>query len=248
MKILVINPTISGNLEDRSLSVYQACASPDTELSVVAISQGPASIESDYDVAVAVPDILGHVIRAEREGIDAVVIDCMGDPGLFAARELVSIPVVGPALASMTLAATLADRFSVIGTMERDRPMIHNQWRLYDLTGRGASVRVVDMPVLELHDDEEELIEAMITQSVLAVSEDHAGAIVFGCTGMGGLAGPVQQGLAEQGYPGVPVIDPTGVALRQAESLVALGLSHSKQTFPTPPPKRIVGYDSHQLS
>ena len=186
-------------------------------------------------------------VGAEHEGINAVVIDCMGDPGLFAARELVSIPVVGAAQASMSLAATLADRFSIIGILERDRSTFRNLWRLYDLAARGASVRVIDIPVLSLHDDDEELIKAMVTHGELAISEDHAHALVFGCTGMGGLTGPVERGLAEKGYAGVPVIDPTGVALKQAESLLALGLSHSKQTFPKPPEKKIAGYDTHQL-
>ena len=248
MKIRVINPTISKGLQERTLVTYLGYASPSTEISQVFLQQGPASIESDYDIAVAVPDSLGHVLRAEQEGMDAVVIDCMADPGLFAARELVSIPVVGPAQASMSLAATLADRFSVIGILERDRQMVHNLWRLYDLEGRGASVRVVDIPVLSLHDDEAELIEAMIAQAVQAISEDHAHAIVFGCTGMGGLADPIRQGLEQSGFAGIPVIDPTGVALKVAESLVALRLSHSKQTFPRPPTKRIVGYEQHQLS
>ncbi len=248
MRICVINPTISDELRDHSLATYQASASADTEISVVYLARGPASIESDFDVAMAAPEILGHAVRAEREGMDAVVIDCMGDPGLFAARELVSIPVVGPAQASMTLAATLADRFSVIGILERDRPIFRNLWRLYDLTGRAASIRVVDIPVLELQDDEEELVEAMIIQGTLAIAEDHAQALVMGCTGMGGLADQIRQGLAQEGFAGIPVIDPTGVALRQAESLVALGLSHSKRTFPTPPPKRIIGYDTHPMS
>ena len=247
MKILVINPTISGKLKDSNLTPYHAFASPGTEISLVCLERGPASIESNYDVAVAVPDILGHVIRAEHEGMDAVVIDCMCDPGLYAARELVSIPVVGPSQSSMSLAAMLADRFSVIGLMERDKQGFHNIWRLYDLQGRGASVRVIDMAVLELQDDEEELIKVMVAQGVLAISEDQAHALVLGCTGMGGLADPVQQGLAEKGYIGVPVIDPTGVALKQAESLVALGLCHSKQTFPMPPRKKITGYDSHKI-
>jgi allantoin racemase len=247
MKIRVINPTISEEFQDRILANYNTRASADTEISAVFLEHGPASIECDYDVALAAPDILGHVIRAEHEGMDAVVIDCMGDPGLFAARELVRIPVVGAAQASMTLAATLADRFSIIGILERDRTTFRNLWRLYDLAARGASVRVIDIPVLSLHDDDEELIKAIITHGELAISEDHAHALVFGCTGMGGLTDPVERGLAEKGYAGVPVIDPTGVALKQAESLVALGLSHSKQSFPEPPKKKIAGYDSHQL-
>ena len=135
----------------------------------------------------------------------------------------------------------------MIGTLERDRAAIHDTWRRYDLTGRGASVRVVNLPVLSLHDDETKLIEAMVEQAVLAVSEDGAHAIVLGCTGMGGrFAREVQNGLESAGYAGVPVIDPTGVALKLAESLVTLGISHSKLTFPKPPVKQIKGYESHR--
>ncbi|MCH7589384.1 MAG: aspartate/glutamate racemase family protein [Chloroflexi bacterium] len=248
MKIMVINPTISEGLAESTLATYRGYASPSTEISQVFLRHGPESIESDFDIALAVPDILGHVLRAEQEGMDAVVIDCMSDPGLFAARELVEIPVIGPAQTSMSLAATLADRFTIIGVLERDRPIFHNLWRLYDLEGRGASVRVVDIPVLSLHEDEEELIQAMIAQAALAIAEDHAHAIVFGCTGMGGLADPIRQGLEESGFAGIPVIDPTGVALKVAESLVDLHLSHSKQTFPQPAAKQVVGYEHLQLS
>ena len=243
MRLRIINPTFRQDRQERIMAMYQAYASPGTELSLVFLEHGPESVESDYDVALAVHDILAQIRRAELESMDAVILDCMSDPGLFAGRELVSIPIIGPGQATMSLAATLADRFSVVTILERDRPLIHNQWRLYDLMGRGASVRAVNIPVLSLHDDEEDLIEAMIEQAVLAVAEDGAHAIVFGCTGMGGLAGPVQQGLEAEGFIGVPVIDPTGVALRLAESLVALRLRHSKRTFPPPERKQIMGYE-----
>lgn len=247
MKIRVINPTISEDFQDGMLATYKAYASSATDISVVFLEHGPASIESYYDVALAAPDILGEVIRGEEQGMDAVVIDCMFDPALFAARERVTIPVVGAAQASMSLAATLGDRFSVIGILERDRAPFHDLWRLYGLTSRGASVRVIDIPVLSLQDDEEALIKAMISEGVLAITEDHAHALVFGCTGMGGLKEEVERGLAEKGYVGVPVIDPSGAAVKQAESQVALGLSHSKLTFPEPTRKKIAGYDKLQL-
>jgi allantoin racemase len=248
VKIRIVNPTTHSEWRDRSLGVYQAQAAPGSELSVVFVEQGPESVESDYDILLSAPGILAQVRRAEAEGMDAVVIDCMSDPALFAARELVSIPVVGPAQAAMSLAATLADRFSVVTILERDRPMIHNQWRLYDLQARGASIRSVNIPVLDLAKSGQRLCEAMIAQATLAVAEDGAQAIVFGCTGMGGLAAPVRAGLAQAGYPGVPVLDPTGVALKWAECLVGLGLSHSKQTFPVPPPKKITGYEAFGLA
>ena len=247
MKIRVINPTISEDFQDSMLATYKAYASPSTEISAVFLEHGPASIESYYDVALAAPDILCEVIRGEDQGMDAVIIDCMFDPALFAARERVTIPVVGAAQASMSLAATLGDRFSVIGILERDRPPIYDLWRLYDLTARGASVRVIDIPVLSLQDDDEALIKAIISEGAFAITEDHAHVLVFGCTGMAGIKEAVERGLAEKGYIGIPIIDPSGAAVKQAENQVALGLSHSKLTFPQPSMKKIVGYDKLQL-
>jgi allantoin racemase len=40
-----------------------------------------------------------------------VVIDCMGDPGLFGARECVSIPVLGPMQTAMGIAAMMGHKF-----------------------------------------------------------------------------------------------------------------------------------------
>src|SRR3546814_10743576 len=55
------------------------------------IAAGPASIECEFDEAMAVPGIVAEAIAAARSGADAVILDCMGDPGLKAAREVVSI-------------------------------------------------------------------------------------------------------------------------------------------------------------
>ncbi len=248
MKIEIITPTFRKEEHDAVVEVYQQYASPGTVLNIDFLEQGPESIESDFDSALAVPDILRISKQAEAAGMQAIIIDCMGDVGLYAIREFVDIPVVGPAQASMSLAATLADQFSVVGVLERDRATFHNTWRLYDLTSRGASVRAVNIPVLSLQDDDSQLIDAITEQALLAVIEDGADAIVLGCTGMGGkFARAVQNDLEKAGYTGVPVIDPTGVALRMAENLVALGLCHSKRTFPAPPPKQLKGYENLRI-
>ena len=61
---------------------------------VVAVSpaMGPASIESHYDEALAVPGLLQEIAAGEREGMDGYVIACFGDPGLKPARELGARP------------------------------------------------------------------------------------------------------------------------------------------------------------
>lgn len=241
MKIRVIEPVISKTLEGTSLEELSPLARPDTELSVVSIDKGPASIESTYEAALAAPHVVAKIVEAERDGVDAVICNCMDDPGVEAAREMVSIPVIGPCETSMHIASMLGHRFSVIGVLEADDRPFHDHARKAGLEGKLASVRAVNIPVLEL-EDRNRAVSALVDQSVKAVREDGAHVIIFGCTGMAGMARDVEEGLRQQGIADVPVIDPAKLAFKIAEALADMGLSHSKRTYPTPPKKEIVGY------
>jgi allantoin racemase len=241
MKIRVIDPVISKSLEGTSLEELSPVARPDTDLSVVSIDKGPASIESTYEAALAAPHVVARVVEAERDGVDAVISNCMDDPGVEAAREMVSIPVIGPCETSMHIASMLGHRFSVIGVLEADDRPFHDHARKAGLEGKLASVRAVNIPVLEL-EDRSRAVTALVEQSVKAVREDGAHVIIFGCTGMAGMARDVEEGLRQQGIVDVPVIDPAKLALKVAEALADMGLSHSKRSYPNPPKKDIVGY------
>jgi allantoin racemase len=241
MKIRVVDPVVSKSLEGTSLEELSPAARPDTELSVVSIDKGPASIESTYEAALAAPHVVAKIVQAEREGVDAAISNCMDDPGVEAAREMVSIPVIGPCETSMHVASMLGHRFSVIGVSEADDRPFHDHARQAGLEGKLASVRSVNIPVLEL-EDRDRAVRALVEQSVKAVTEDGAHVIIFGCTGMAGMARDVEEGLRQQGLIDVPVIDPAKLALKIAEALADMGLSHSKRTYPTPPKKEIVGY------
>jgi allantoin racemase len=208
----------------------------------VFLDHGPDSIESHYDEVLAVPDTIFKVKAAERAGFDAVIIDCMGDPGLAAAREVVAIPVIGPAQAAMHLAAILGHRFSIVTVLERVFPFLEDLARTYGLHSKLASLRAVDIPVLELEADPQRLIDQLIKEAIAAIKTDSAHVIVFGCTGMVGCSRAVREGLGTHGYAGVPVIDPTLAALQLARGVVELGLTHSKRTYPNPPAKNVIGY------
>ncbi len=238
MHIRVINPVITTSWEEDTRRTYTRAAGPGTQISVVSLNWGTASIECYRDLALAVPDIMAKALAAEREGVDAVIVDCMADPGLYAMRELLAIPVVGPAEASMHLAAMLGHRFSILTVLEADIPAFEDQAQQYGLRTRLASVRSFNIPVLSLDDDAEATLEAVMGTAEAAVREDGAHVIIPGCTGLAGLAPRIQRGLAARGCE-VPVLDPPPVALRLAESLVALGLAHSKRTFVRPGPKEI---------
>jgi allantoin racemase len=238
--IRIVVPIVTEGFHDPA--ELAAVARPGTEISFAQIERGPASIESELDGALAAPDTIRRIAEAERDGADAVVIDCMDDPGLFPAREVVSIPVVGACETTMHLGSQLGHRFSVVTVMEASIPGFENRARLYGVREKLASVRAVEIPVLELESSAERLLGELCAEAIAAVEEDGAHALVFGCTGLLGYAGAVRDALAERGHRGIPVIDPIPTAVAMAEALVDLGLAHSKRTWPAPPAKPIAGY------
>jgi allantoin racemase len=241
VKIRVVAPVVATPLVAIVFEQYLAAARSDTEMSLATLDRGPPSIECRYDEALAVPDVVAKIVQAERDGMDAVIVDCMGDPGVEAAREMVSIPVIGPAETSMHVASMLGHRFSVVTVLDSLIPAFDHHAIKTGLTSQLASVRTVNIPVLEL-DDHIRLQDALLGQSIEAVREDGAHVIILGCTGMAGMAIGVEEGLKKEGISDVPVIDPTTLSVKIAEALAEMGLAHSKRTYPPPPEKKIIGY------
>jgi len=194
---------------------------------------GPASIESMWEEYLSVPGLLELVPALEREGFDAVVPGCFGDPGIDGLRELVNIPVLGPGATSMLVAANLGHRFSIITVLENVIRPLENLARLTGVEAKLASVRQIGIPVLELNDDPEATFRRLLDVSREVIERDRADVLVLGCGTLSFRAAEAQAAL------GVPVINPLQVTLRSAELLVASGLSHSKRSHPTPP--KLVG-------
>lgn len=55
----------------------------------------------------AIPGVIEATVQAEKDGFDGVIIGCAGDPGVDGAREMVKIPVIGPAQASYVVCSML---------------------------------------------------------------------------------------------------------------------------------------------
>jgi len=206
---------------------------------VVSLAQGPASVECRYDEAIATPDVLRQVKEAAQEGFDAVIVDCFGDVGVKAAREIAEIPVIGPGESSMLLAVALGQRFSVITVLRNLLPVVYETAEVLGLHRKLASVRYVDIPVLEVM-DRERLKKALLREMLEALEKDGAQVLVLGCTGMSGVTSELSQRLRERGYD-VPIVDPSGAALKFAEALVKMGLKQSKLTYMKPPEKERTG-------
>ena len=235
MKIRVVVPIISDVFNEEILKETAQFKAPDTEIDVVNLDLGPASIESHYDEVLAAYHIAEKVREAEKEGVNGVFVDCFGDPGVDAARELVRIPVVGGFQPAALTASLIAGTWSVVTVLKSVLPMIQDLSRKLGVDRNIASIRDIDTPVLELS-DKKVLEQRLLKHSEAAVKEDGAEAIVLGCTGMLGLAQNLEKQLVEIGLP-VPVVDPTASAIGYLELLYRGGVTQSLFTYPSPPEK-----------
>lgn len=247
-KILVIGPTAgrgSGKSKMAGVPAFSSrlsqYTSPDTEVHVVRIEKGPTSIETFYDEAFSVPEVLKLVDKFKTE-YDAMVISCCADPGLHASRELADIPILGPMETSMHVAALLGHKFAVITIPKNAGPWTEMQVREAGLEDKLACAIGIDLPIREIHADETgtTVIEEIVKEGQKAIREYGAEVIVLGCTGFGGkIAETVEARL------GVPVVEPSRTSLAIADALARIGLKNSRSCLymRRPDPKKIVGYD-----
>lgn len=101
-----------------------ALGSPGVVVSQAETDGGLASIERESEATLASPGTVAGIIAAEHEGVDAVAIDCMEDPGLRQGCGTVSVPVLGPGQTGMFVAAMLGHNFSVVTELSRPRPRL----------------------------------------------------------------------------------------------------------------------------
>lgn len=240
MKLLYIVPgamskSILGVKElERRRKILQAFARRDTAVDIIDIEKGPSSIESSWEEYLSVPETVEKAVQAEKDGCDGLILGCFGDPGLDALREMVMIPVVGPGQASLHVASMLGHRFSIVTVMDSVVPSLEKLVRISGLDKNLASVRAVNIPVLELGQDVGKTRNRVIEEAQKAKIRDRADTVVLGCMSMAfmGISEDIQEVL------GIPVVNPARVSLKILEGLVSCRLSHSKKAYPFPPKRQ----------
>lgn len=234
MLITVVNPNTTRAMTEVIARCARVVAGPATRVLAATPAMGPASIESHYDEALSVPGVLAEIAAAEAAGSEGHVVACFGDPGVDAARELASGPVVGIAEAAMRTAAMLGRSFSVVTTLARTTG---RAWDLAERYGVARACLGVHACGLEVLDLESPSAAAVVLGACRdALHRDGSDAVVLGCAGMAPLAPGLTRAL------GAPVVDGVAAATLHVQSLVTMGLRTSARgEFATPPPKAYTG-------
>ena len=203
-------------------------AEPGTQVDLVNLHNGPV-LDGPYRYEMLLSDFLVYLEaeKSEGEGYDAVMTDCTEDGPLEALRDRLRIPIIGPLETSMHLAAMLGKKFSIIALKGNEEPLFRKQAVTAGLQDRLISVRQVDVNFPALEDSGEKVLnEGLMRESKLAVEKDGADVLILGCTSFIGA----EDWLMEE--VGVPVLQPGNIAVKFAEMLHDLGLTHSKKAYP----------------
>jgi allantoin racemase len=223
----------------RREKVTNGLARPGTTVTVEEVGEGPLSIESEIEAYMSVGPMLEWLFNLRKDNtFDAIMIGCAGDPGLAAARELMDVPVIGPAEAAYHIACMVADRFSVISPRQagatESADDILAKTRAMGLGSRLASVEFVEMPITEMWSDDSTTVIKQASDAIHKAKEHGAGAVVLGCMSMAFRTATTNWDV------GIPVINPLSAAIKMVESFVDMGIMQSRVTYPAADIEKLV--------
>lgn len=165
------------------------------------------------------PDTLSLIKWSEKNGYDAAIIGCFGDPGLTEAREITErLIVVAPGQSSMCIASMLGNRFFIILGKDKWKwiTKISENLIKYGFRDKLASFKSINIDMYNLHKDPKVTKKILKKLAKEAIEKDGADVIILGCTLQFGFYEELQE------YLHVPVIDPVLAPYKYAEFLIEL--------------------------
>jgi allantoin racemase len=231
MRILLLNPNTTEAITDRLLRAGRAVAAPGTEIVGATASRGVPYIATRAEAQIGGAIALEMLAEFQRD-VDAAIIAAFGDPGLFGARELFDIPVVGMAEAAMLTACMLGRRFGIVTFARALGPWYAECVEMHKLDARCSGIRMLDGAFRDIADVQEEKEALLVELCHQAIAEDGAEVLILAGAPLAGLASVVRDRIP------VPVVDQAAAAVKQAETLVALGPRKAVSgSFRRPDPK-----------
>lgn len=220
-RILVINPNSSTTMTEDIHDTVLRFKPEGWQFDVIRIEKSPLVLESFTDYTLAGANVLDYLEENDLSGYDGILLACFGDPCLWALKEQVSIPVIGIAEASISLALLLGYKYSIIAAVPKAKAMMESLVRSYGMEDRMASVEELNVEICTFMEQKQLLEEAALSCGKRAI-EKGAEVLILGCAGMTILGDDAAKKLE------VPVIDPIKAGLGTLKSIIDGGFSISK--------------------
>src|SRR6201999_4043673 len=208
-RILVINPNSTQTVTDgidRAMEPLRMSGGPAIEC--VTLKEGPPGIESQaHAESVVLP--VSAMVKSRDNDCSAFVIACYSDPGLHAAREVTTKPVLGIAECGILTAMTLGQRFGVISILKKSIPRHLRYVGQMGVADRMAGDRAIGVGVVELA-DETRTFSRMAEVAAEWRDEDGADVLIMGCAALARFGALLQPLVA------LRVVEPSQAAVSMA--------------------------------
>lgn len=229
--VVVPFPMTPEQLSKRAEQQDQVDLPSSIELHYRSTRAAPSNYVSAHDSVLADITLLEAGMLAEEEGYDAVCIDTVSDSGVAALRSMLDIPIIAPGRTMFMTALMLGHSFGVLSMWQRWFGLYERTLRELGIEERCAGMRSIDTQPdsKNLFEGKEEEVLPRLHQAALQlVEEDGADVICLGSTTMHQAHGYLQERLS------VPVLNPGPLSYQTAETMLALGLTHSRKAYPAP--------------
>ena len=235
MRILLANPNTSDGVTRRLNDAASKVTAPGTTLVPLTAPRGFPYLATRAEAQIG-GAILLEMLAEHHRAADAAIIAAFGDPGLFGARELFDIPVVGMSEAAMLAACMLGRKFAVVTFSEALRPWYQECVEAHGLNSRCAGVHALGGSFSSILEVRDEMADQLVELANGVVAQAEADVVIFSGAPLAGLTERVKHRIP------VPVVDPIQAAVKLAETLVALGtVAPTAGTFRRPAPKGAIG-------
>jgi allantoin racemase len=190
-------------------------------------------------------EVLESLWKSYQEGYEAIALNCFYDPCLDVSREIMDIPIVGPAETSMLMASLMGAKFGIVTFHPKAIPDYENMIKTY-----GFEKKALAHPVRSLRQDFDKQMEGVTNPkstiedfrgTAKELIKDGAEVIIPGCLMLSPIL--VKSGVKE--VEGVPVLDIVSVVIKFAEfmhDMLKAGLPIiSRRGLYQGPDKKLVG-------
>lgn len=215
MKLLLVNGNRTQAVTDHVVAVARGVAAPGSNIAGVTARFGADIVTAEPENVIAAHAVL-DLLAEHHAGFDAAILAISFDSGLFAARDLVPIPVIGMTEAALNAAVAGGGKVGVILFGRASLPLYEAHFARLPVGRAITALRVVEIASVQGYLDTSAQEAAVLTEIASLQREGIARIVICGAA-MAGLAARLQP------KTGARLFDGIACAVAEAERLVRAG-------------------------
>lgn len=187
-KIALINANTTQAMTDKMFGHAQTMVPPGVAVEPHTAPRGNAYI-STPEAAATAAEVVADMVKTISA--DVIVISCFGDPGLFAARKSLDVPVIGMADASCHVATQLGEKFAIVTGGRAWGPMLTEFVETIGLSSRCAGIHTLELTGDMIAADPFGA-ETLVLGAIEEATASGAEVVILGGAGLVGFAARLQ--------------------------------------------------------